>query len=198
MSQKAIVLFVLVAAVTLSAQGSYFPKGALSDDPRGDLFRANWYSKQLKALEEPSLLQLAKNPSLESYRFVWLRTFHHPVVVRLDPRSDGTGELTTKVSSGAGGYAPGHVIENKSRAVTREEAERFLARVRQAQFWGLPSHDTPEAAGDDGSQWIIEGVKEGKYHMVDRWTPETGPVRDLGVFLFVELAQMKIPKSELY
>lgn len=88
----------------LSAQETYFPKGVLSSDARGDLFRANWYSKHLKALEEPSLLGLAKNPSLQSYRFVWLRTFHHPVIVRLDIMADGTGDLTVKVASGAGGY----------------------------------------------------------------------------------------------
>ncbi len=198
MNQKAIILLVLVAALSLSAQEPYFPKGALGDDPRGDLFRADWYSKDLKALQEPSLFQLAKNPSLESYRFVWLRTFHHPVIVRLNLRSDGTGDLTTKVSSGAGGYAPGHVIENKSRPVTREEVEKFLARVRQGQFWDLPSHESPDAAGLDGSQWIIEGVKEGKYHVVDRWTPGKGPVHELGLILAVDLAQMKIPKDQLY
>ncbi len=197
MHRNAIVLLVLVASVTLSAQEPYFPKDALSDNPRSDLFRSDWYSKDLKALQEPSLLQFAKNQSLESYRFVWLRTFHHPVVVRLDLASDGTGQLTTKVSSGAGGYDPGHIVENKSRPVTREEAEKFLARVKQEQFWELPSRETPATVGCDGSQWIIEGVTGGKYHVIDRWTPRKGPVRDLGL-VFLKLAQMKIPRDELY
>jgi len=88
------------ATLALSAQDSYFPKGALSDYDRVDIGKADWYSGQLRALDEPSLLEEAKNPSLESYRFVWLRTFHHPVAVRLDIMADGSGKLTVKIASG--------------------------------------------------------------------------------------------------
>ena len=192
-----LLLVFLAADPTLSAQEPYFPEGSLSDNPGSDLFRSDWYSKHLKALQEPSLLQLAKNPSLESYRFVWLRTFHHPIIVRLDFASNGTAKLTTKVSSGAGGYDPGHIVENKSRPVTREETEKFLARVKLEQFWELPSHETPMTIGCDGSQWIIEGVKDGKYHVIDRWSPGKGPVRHLGL-LFVKLSRMRIWRDELY
>jgi hypothetical protein len=188
----------LVADPTLSSQEPYFPKGALSDNARSDQFRLDWYSKDLRALQEPSLLRLASDTSLESYRFLWLRTFHHPVVVRLDLAPDGTGQLTTKVSSGAGGYDPGRIVENKSRPVTHEQVEEFLAKVKHDQFWDLPSHETPATVGCDGSQWIVEGVKDGKYHVVDRWSPGKGPVRDLGLTFVVELARMKIPRAELY
>jgi hypothetical protein len=201
MHRSALLLLVavfLVADPTLSPQEPYFPKGSLSDNPRSDQSRSDWYSNDLKALQEPSLLQLAKNSSLESYRFVWLRTFHHPVIVRLDLAPDGTGQLTTKVSSGAGGYDPGHLVENKARPVTREATERFLTKVKQEQFWKLPSYETPATVGCDGSQWIIEGFKDGKYHVIDRWTPSKGPVHALGLTFVVELAGMKIPRDELY
>ena len=105
-------MLLLCPLVSAFAQEPYFPQGILGDDAQGDLFRSNWYSKHLKALEESSLFQMAKASSAESYRFVWLRTFHYPVIVRVDIKSDGSGELTTKVSSGAGGYAPGKLVEN--------------------------------------------------------------------------------------
>jgi hypothetical protein len=198
MNPNKLVLFGLAAALFLSAQESNFPKGALSDNARQDEFRTVWYSTHLKALQELSLLQLAQNPAVQSYRFLWLRTFHHPVVVRLDFKSDGTGAITTKVASGAGGYKPGHLVENTTRPLSREQMEKFLVAVKRAQFWELPSHETPATEGCDGAQWIIEGVKDGEYHVVDRWTPSSGPVRDLGMLFLTGLAQMKIPENEIY
>jgi hypothetical protein len=64
-------------------------------------------------------------------------------------------------------------------------------------FWSLPSH-VNDQTGTDGSQWIVEGVNEGKYHIADRWSPDKGPVRELSVNLAVGLAQMNVPKDELY
>jgi len=63
-------------------------------------------------------------------------------------------------------------------------------------FWGLPCFE--DHSGFDGSQWIIEGVKGGKYPIADRWTPGKGPVHDLGVILAFTLARLKIPKDQLY
>ena len=45
---------------------------------------------------------------------MWLRSFHHPVAVRLDIMSDGTGKLTVKIANGAAGYKPGKLVENTS------------------------------------------------------------------------------------
>jgi hypothetical protein len=189
---------VLYALTTLLAQEPYFPKGVLEDNAQGDLFRSQWYSNHLKALEEPSLFQMAKGSSAESYRFVWLRTFDHPVIVRVDIETDRNGEITTKLSSGAGGYEPGKLIENTTRPLTQRQTEKFLATIQRLQFWELPTHDTPNTVGCDGAQWIIEGIKDGKYHVVDRWTPGKGAVHDLGLSFVFGLAQMKIPKDQLY
>ena len=193
--KRGFLIVMLLAALGLSGQ-DYFPAGALSGYDQSDKGRARWYSAQLKALDEPSLLETSKDPALQSYRFVWLRTFHHPVAVRLEVMGDGTGRLTVKIASGAGGYEPGKLIENTSRPVTREQTERFLNRVNSHGFWGLPSFE--DHSGFDGSRWIIEGVKEGKYHVADRWTPGKGPVHDLGVTLAFTLAGLKIPKDQLY
>jgi hypothetical protein len=191
-------LFLLCSLAAALGQESYFPQGVLEDNPQGDSFRSNWYSKHLKALGEPSLSQMAKDSKAESYRFVWLRTFHHPVIVRVDIKADGSAELTTKVSNGAGGYEPGKLIENASRPLIQRQTDKFLATIKRLQFWELPTNETSEGVGCDGSQWIIEAVKDGKYHVVDRWTPGKGAVHDLGLTFIFGLAQMRIPKDELY
>lgn len=187
----------MLSPFALIAQKTYFPKKAFGDDSWDDQFRTKWYSGELKALEEPSLLERAKNPALESYRFLWLRTFNHPVAVRLDMRADGIGVLTTKVTSGTGGFRPGHLIENTSRPLTREQTQAFLTRLQKISFWSLPSH-VNDQTGTDGSRWIVEGVKEGKYHVADRWSPRDGPVRELGISLAIGLAHINVPNDELY
>ncbi len=183
-------------AIFLISQDSYFPSGALSDYDKSDSFKARWYSEQLRALDEPSLLKEAKDSGLQSYRFVWLRTFHHPLAVRLDIMSDGRGKLTVKIANGTGGYKPGTLIENTTASVTQQQTGKFLEQVRDARFWELPSFE--KTSGRDGAEWIIEGVKNGKYHVVNRWTPSEGPVHELGMTLACNLAQLKIPEDELY
>jgi hypothetical protein len=131
----------LLAAAVLSAQDSYFPKAALDNNDRLDATRAHWYSCQLKALDEPSLLDAAKDPSLQAYRFIWLRTFHHPVAVRIEVMADGTAKLTAKVASGAGGYDPGKLVENSSRLLTQAQTDKFLRKVDRTEFWKLPGYD---------------------------------------------------------
>ena len=190
---------------TVFSQVVYFPKLTLESRPDMDNFVTGYYSAQLKALEEPSLFELAKIPAAQSYRFLWLRSFDHPIAVRLDIKADGTGVLTTKMTSQKGGVEPGTLIENNTKPVTAEQTQAFLKKIEQVQFWSLTAetHDPTEPPGlnqniADGADWIIEGVHAGKYHVVKRWSPETGPIRELGIALVFELAEMNIPKNEVY
>jgi len=199
MRRIALALAITLVAPVLFAQETYFPKGTLSSNARSDLFLAKWYSAQLKALDEPSFPELAKNSSLQAYRFTWLRTFHHPVAIRVEMKVDGTAVLSLKVASGAGGYEPGKLIQNTSRQLTRDEATKFLDKVEEANWWSLRAYeeDPPNVYHLDGSHWIIEGIKDGDYHVVDRWSPRKGSVRELGL-IALEFAQMNVPNNELY
>ncbi len=179
------------------AQTVYFPKGALAAQPQPDQFKSEWYSHQLIALEEPSLLEASRS-SVEQYRFLWVRTFHHPVVIRLVVNADGSGTLTEKIASGQGGYDPGKLDHNVLRPITAKEVGSYLSMIRKAKFWSLPTYPPPSSMiGCDGSEWIIEGVKGGEYHVVNRWTPGKGPVFELGMAM-LGLTSIKVPKNEMY
>jgi hypothetical protein len=179
------------------AQSRYFPSGSLDDSPRGDQFVYEWYSKQLKALDEPSLWALSKTQKEQSYRFLWLRTFHHPIAIRVDLNADGTSRLTTKMASGAGGYDPGHLLQNDTSILTKEHTDLFLGKIQENKFWELAPLDKSRM-GLDGAEWIIEGVKDGNYRVVDRWSPDEGPVRVIGLYMLKELAKVKILAKETY
>src|ERR1041384_2437124 len=68
-----------VRVVKSTAQTEYFPVPALSGKPWQ--FTIDWYSGQLKAMYEPPLSSLETED--ESYRFLWLRSFHRPVMVHV-------------------------------------------------------------------------------------------------------------------
>ena len=76
-AMKRIALVVMMSALFAFAQQNYFPKGTLSSNDWVDGFKSNWYGTQLKALDEPSLSQKTEYSSLQAYRFTWLRSFHH-------------------------------------------------------------------------------------------------------------------------
>jgi hypothetical protein len=123
----------LIALFTGSCAAQFFPKHSLDLDKRD--FKAEWYSRQLQALDEPSIYEMASNPSAQVYRFLWLRTFNHPIVIRIEVKPDGTSVLTTKIADGAGGYAPGKPIQDSTRNLTQAETNTLLSKVTLTDFW---------------------------------------------------------------
>src|SRR5262249_15746244 len=84
---------VIVVAAAGAFAAEYSPAGVLGDTSDQHRFRVEWYSKHLAAMGEPSLLELSR---ADAYRFLWLRSFHHPISARLVVRNDGTATLISK------------------------------------------------------------------------------------------------------
>jgi hypothetical protein len=61
----------------------------------------------------------------------------------------------------------------------------------------MPTKESPEELGLDGSQWILEARDAVKYHVVDRWSPRGGAYSDC-CRLLITLAKLQIPKDEFY
>ena len=190
------VIATLSCAQTPAPQTSYFPPHTLSQNMPSDKFVTGWYSQQLAALKEPSLWRPIHETNDEEYRFLWLRTFHHPIAVRLAISPSGEGTLITKIADGAGGYKPGKLITDTTTHLDKVQLDRFREKIIHDNFWNLPAEGTQ--GGMDGSEWIIEGQRHGNYHVVSRWTPSSGEVFDLGNALAIEMAKIDIPKSEFY
>ena len=169
---------------------SYFPRGAFYPTHENEKFIMEWYTKHLKAMGEPSLLAQPDSPS-ESYRFLWLRSFHHPVAVRVWASCDGHF-INVKQTDGQGGYEPGRVITDKTHQLTDAEWDHFISLLDRSCYWQLQTEI--DDSGFDGARWILEGVREGRYHVVDRWTPEGGDFREVCLYL-LKLSNMPIDLS---
>lgn len=148
-----------------------------------DDFLNDWFSRHWRAAEEPSLyVQSEKQGGLRSERFTWLRSFHAPVFVRLDWLADDQIRMTAKELTGLGGYDPGGIGRTEQRLLSADERERLeKARDRLGPF------QRPAAlcggGRPDGVRWILESAEAGDYVYVNRWTPDTGPVRAYGLML---------------
>ncbi len=192
---SSIVLFASIAG----SQVTYFPPNSLEESPKSSQFREQWYSKELGGLHEGSLWEASKTgDQIQVYRFLYLRSFDHPIAVRLDVGKDGKGLLTTRIASDRDGDKPGRLILNKTRKISAEQTRWFLDRLDELGFWQLPTYEKSDTIGVDGAQWILEGVKDGKYLVVDRWSPDKGPVKALGTLMMFDLAKIKLLYQEVY
>jgi hypothetical protein len=212
-SKYLMVIFLLVGiGVTIRAQSKpsasnsdrpqsdspYFPKKTFQErSVNGQVFdiKDEWYSSHLHSMQEPSLSDPSTNMTLVAYRFLWLRSFHNAIAVRLDVHLDGTGTLTTKETNGRGGYKAGTLILNESREITAVEVNKFLTLLQKAAFWSSPTQI--HSGGLDGAQWILEGVEKSHYHVVDRWSAQDSDHGRACLYL-LEQSKIKVEPNEMY
>ena len=175
----------------------YFPAESLGKTealPESDRER---YTEILAEFNEPSLWKLCEDARAECYRFLWLRTFHPAVCIRIDVTSKGTGELTKKIGTGECGFnGVGPLTLDKLEWLTKEDVAKFRAQLQIFKMWDEPTLDG--SMGLDGAQWIFEAVKEDTYHVVGRWSPKDGPVRTIGLKMMIDLAKLKLLYEEVY
>ncbi|MCL5279893.1 MAG: hypothetical protein M1376_08320 [Planctomycetes bacterium] len=179
---------------SLDADDYYFPQGALDPArPKIDGFLRNWYSKYLRAMLEPSL-SCGARPEGFAYRFLWLRSFHHPIAMRVE--KNGPSVMFNAVElDGTGGNAPGGIVKSVQRELSSAEQSEFLAKLARVDFWELGKNES--RFGLDGAQWLLEGAENGQYRVVERWSPNPGPYRDV-CLLLLEFTGIKIPPLDFY
>jgi hypothetical protein len=182
-----------------SADTAFFPPRAfvLEDAPdhQNDIsgLLADRYSDALRRMNEPSLWKASQSDrKLTAYRFLWLPTWGRPVAVRIE-KAGGRATLHMVQLDGSGGYDLGKIDTTRRMSPNRDDWERLMRRVRTAGFWGMPSRI--DRLGADGEELIVEGVKDGRYHVVDRWTPEAGAYLELCRTL-LDLSGMDLGQKE--
>jgi hypothetical protein len=189
-----ILLTVLIGR--MSAAQQYFPPGVFDSDSKKD----QSYSRHLRALQEPSLWKESlSNKNARVYRFLWLRSFHHPISARLEVKPDGSSVLFYKVCNGTGGYGPGKLARTKTLHIAKPMTDDMADFLREAGFWDLPPIEqvAPDVVRVDGAQWILEGVENGRYHVVDRWSPD-GIYKELCLQLAMVLPRIRMYYDEVY
>jgi len=173
---------------------AYFAGVSLSDNEAGNKFKGDWYSKYLRAMNEIALPSLVDE--WESYRFLWLRSFHQPIAIHVW-RTGSKYFIVAKGLNGTGGYEPGVLNFTIAHQLSAEEWTTFLIYLEDARYWQMPTYDPRVAT--DGAQWILEGYSDHYYHVVDRYSPDSGAYYDLCLYLLKTAGLLKkIPLDEIY
>lgn len=155
-----VLAFLLLQPPQEPEQAQHFPRGTISD------FEAKWFGAALARMEEPALPWLG--PNVNVYRFTVLPTWGHPVSVRLTLQG-GKATIDAKRLGGFGGYDPGGLVDRGSIDLPEAQLEMFLERFRRLGFEALTTQDRVQ--GTDGSEWILERMDGGRYHVIVRWSP---------------------------
>ena len=144
-----------------------------------DGFEGNWYAHFLSEMEEEPLVNFRRKRET-IYRFLWLRTFHSPMVIKIHKNRKNVINLHVKVSDGAGGYEPGQIIRNEKTTLTRQQWDKVNLLFSNLKI----CTETPKPRMMlDGAQWVFESAQNNQYCVVDVQSPEAGAYRDLGMYL---------------
>jgi hypothetical protein len=161
------------------ADEPYFPDLVFDKDRESHDATAADYGKHLKAMGEPSLLGHSRNGrEAEVYRFLLLPCFYRPISVRVT-RTGPTASLRAVQLDVMGGYEPGKVVFNKTTRLIEAQWKSLRTLLERSLFWSMKTNvlwanaNFGNFVGNlDSDHWIVEGVKDGKYHVVDREEPE--------------------------
>ena len=138
---------------------------------------ATFHHQYLVAMKEPVLWRLAqKDRTATVYRFLWLPSFHDPISVRFVKSDDGVVLFAVRLKLDRE-YQPRQIVASKTIKLSRSHWERIARHLNKAKFWTLPTHKrrTNDSGIDcDGDHLIVEGVKDGTYHIVERSCPGKG------------------------
>jgi|SRR5215469_405706 len=155
-------------------------------------FDQHIYSKGLQLLKEPGFCEQPIPAHEESYRFLWVPTFDHPIFMKIQIQQDGTAVLNVKILSGAGGYNWGHVAKSTTRKLSFVEQATLFTTLADIGFWDLPVRVTyvnPYQITLDGTDFVIEGVRDGNCHAITRYA---SPLTDIfSAYFLGDVAKLK-------
>jgi len=60
---------------------------------------------------------------------------------------------------------------DNSKKLNRRFGRKFEDDIEAIKFWDMPTDYFDSSQGMDGSQWILEANVNGRYHVVNRWSP---------------------------
>lgn len=145
-----------------------------------DDFKEHWFTNEFYALDEKPLWPPPADGT-PIYRITVLPAFSAPESVALTISPNGFGQVRFRVTD----IHRDGLMTDRTNAITPQQVATFRANVTQAQFWDTSTEPPPSLVfGMDGAEWILEGVEDGKYHIVDRWCPSRTPFGKLGLDLF--------------
>ena len=129
---------------------------------------AGRYGGLLAVVGEPDLSRIAEDADV--YRALWLRSFHDPVSVRLVRRGNRMSVITAQAERRPDESFSGARHDSLPLDTARWNEIARLAAT--SDFWAMAAPGPePGEVRLDGARWILEARVDGRYHVVDWWSP---------------------------
>ena len=146
------------------------PRDTINHGPNDSLslFTNKWYSKHLNSMKEPTIFD-RKNQNLKIIRFTNLGTWANPFAYRIEKFNDKV-ILTYSKTNGLGGYQTGKRTKFFTKEISIKKWNEIISKMNEIDFWNIPTQD-PNFI-NDGTEWILEVLLDGKYHLVTRNSPD--------------------------
>jgi len=138
-----------------------------------------WFSLRLYTFKEPLLFN--KKVQKEIYRFTYFRSFHNPIVIRIEMENN-ICKIYYKVWDIYKDSFPGVIIIDDNKEININDWSKFQQFIKASNFWNRKDYGRP-IMGIDGSEWIMEGVNPEEYKVITEWSPRIGNFRDACLFL---------------
>jgi hypothetical protein len=158
---------------------------------------AEYYSLELAKMREPSLNVASEATESETYRFLWIRSSDNPVAVRVEVSDEGPHLFLTEDRTHWLRFRGELKLVSRTRALTTEEWDHFRYLLDRACFWEMPTTETAQGRGHDGAEWVLEGTFDGRYKVVDRWSPADPAYRAVCLYL-LQLSKLNLSADEVY
>jgi len=176
---------------------------AQEQDVRERFLSSKGNLKVSKLFSEAPVLPI-DDRAAEIYRLTIIPAFYNPIKIRLE-KHDANYILVAKRLSGQGDFDAGTLKAEKRRRLKPAEWEHLTQMLRDVSFWELPYLEKkPEPKPNDkaeticlhGSEWVLEGVKNGNFHAVNRYCEETEGLHAIALYL-VKLSRLGLRDYQL-
>lgn len=126
----------------------------------------------LERMKEPDLAGMCQDTNAFAYRITILSALKpESISVRIQRDGDKLTLIAKRI--GNRHSKPDKLLQEKQRVLSAEESAKFLEKLKTLSFFEIPAkRDGLDEFGMDGENWILEGIEQGKYHEVNRWSPE--------------------------
>ncbi len=140
-----------------------------------------------------------------TFRLLWIRAFQEPVCIQVEEYDQRVNILLRVYNKEV--YDPihrktvfDHIITDTSFTIAFQEWKNLSSKMNAISFWQMEPTSYRVLGCADGSTWILEGkTEEMPYHYVVRKCPGKEDLAfERCCMYFLELAQHKVRKSEIY
>jgi hypothetical protein len=88
------------------------------------------------------------------------------------------------------------LVESKNSELSTEDSKTLERLIQKVSFFQLLTTDD-DVFGHDGARWIMEGVSQGKYHVVVRWCADSYDPEKRILTAFLALCKFLLDKGAL-